>query len=138
MGCALVTSSMSPASTTTSSGHSGKAVCHRVPTQGASAGQQGVRMDRERYEAPSQACQVNTPHGAIAAGPGHSWRENQALHSPPGRALLLAAVTAGQHKAAQQGEKRDKRPRQCQQVQAEDMVIMLLCSNRAGRGRRQQ
>lgn len=138
MGCDLVTSSMSPASTTASSSQSGKAVCHRVPTQRASAGQQGVRMERARYEAPSQACQVNTPHGAIAAGPGRSWRENQAQHSPSGRALLLAAVTAGQHKKAQRGEKRDKRPRQCQQVQAEDMLIVLLCSNRAGRCRRQQ
>lgn len=95
-------------------------------------------MERARYRAPSQACQVNTPPGAIAAGPGRSWRENQARHSLPSRALLLAAVTAGQRMKAQQGEDRDKRPRQCQQVQARDMLIVLLCSNRSGRGRRQQ
>lgn len=83
MGCALVTSSMSPASTTTSSGHGGKAVCHRVPTQGASAGQQGVRMDRERYEAPSQACQVNTPHGPLLQGQATAGGKTKPCIVPP-------------------------------------------------------
>lgn len=136
MDGALVTSSMSLPSATGSSRQGGNAVCHRVPTRRACAGQQGVSMVRARCKAPSRACQVNTPHGAITAGPGRSWRENQ--HSSPSRAMLLAAVTAGQRNKAQQGQDKDKRPRQCQQVQARDMLIVLLCSNRAGRRQQQE
>ncbi|RMC03459.1 hypothetical protein DUI87_20658 [Hirundo rustica rustica] len=95
-------------------------------------------MERARYKAHSQACQVNTPHQAIVPGLGRRWRENQAQHNPPGCALLLAAGTAGQRKKAQRSEDRDKRPRQGQQVQARDMLIVLLCSNRAGRGQQQK
>lgn len=99
-------------------------------------------MERARYKAPSQACQVNTCHGAkgaaIAAGPGRSWRGNQPQHGAPSRAMLLAAVAAGLRKKARQDEGKDKRPRQWQQVQADNTLVMLLCSNRASRGRTQQ
>ncbi|CAN8211272.1 unnamed protein product [Coccothraustes coccothraustes] len=74
----------------------------------------------------------------MAAGPGRSWRESKPPYRSSSRAVLLAAVAAGQRKKAQQGEDRAKRPRQGHQVQTKDMLIVLLYSNRADRGRRQQ
>ncbi|XP_017935756.1 uncharacterized protein LOC108641009 [Manacus vitellinus] len=127
---------------TGSSRQGGKAICHSVPMRRASLGQQGVSMGRARHKAPSQASKLNTPYGArgtaSAAGPGLSRREDYPQHSPPRSAMPLAAVTPGQHKKAWRGEGRGKRQRQWQQVQADDMLIMLLCSNRAGRGTRRQ
>lgn len=37
-------------------------------------------------QVPSPACQVSTRHGAMAAGPGRSWRESQPLYRSPSRA----------------------------------------------------
>ncbi|XP_027751168.1 uncharacterized protein LOC114063223 [Empidonax traillii] len=140
MAGVLVTSAMLPPRATGSSRQGSKAICHSVPMRRASLGLQGASMGRAGYKAPSQASKLSTLHGvratAITAGPGLSRRGDPPQHSPPRSAMPLAAITPGQHKKVWQGEGRGKRQRQWQQ--ADDMLIMLLCSNRAGRGRRRQ
>lgn len=136
---------MSQTCPTGSTRRGGKAVCHFTPrppqvkTLRWTAGCHS--MGRASYKTPSQAFQLNIPHGgrdaALAAEPDPSSRDHP-QHSPPSHATPPAVVNPGQHEKAQQGEGSGNRQEKQQQVQADDMPCLLQWRKRAARSRRQQ